>query len=158
MKRAIYPGSFDPITKGHLDIIERASHMFDEVIVVIMKNEAKQCLFSEEERLSMLSTTCANYPNVVCEKGSGLSVRYAKEKGACALIRGIRAVQDYEYELQSATYNMVLEKEVETCFLLAKPEYSFISSSSVKELASYGEDVTRFVHPYVATKLKMKFQ
>lgn len=157
MKRAIYPGSFDPITKGHLDIIERASHMFDEIIVVIMKNEAKQCLFSEEERLAMIKEACFSYSNVICEKGKGLSVRYAKEKNACALIRGIRAVQDYEYELQSATYNMMLENSVETCFLLAKPEYSFISSSSVKELASYGEDVTRFVHPCVAEKLKMKF-
>lgn len=158
MKKAIYPGSFDPVTSGHVDIIERAAKMFDEVIVVIMKNEAKRCLFSEEERLDMLNHVCAKFGNVRCVWGNGLSVKYAKKEGACAMIRGIRAVQDYEYELQNATANMFLEPSIETCFLLSKPEYSFVSSSCVKEIASYHENVDQMVEPYVAQKLKEKFE
>lgn len=157
MRIAIYPGSFDPITKGHLDIIQRASTIFDKVIVVIMKNERKKYLFSEEERLDMIQHACAEMKNVQCEVGHGLTVRYAQEKNACAMIRGIRAVLDYEYELQTATANMWLDENVETVFFLAKPEYSFISSSTVKEIASYGENVDHFVDAYTAQKLKEKF-
>lgn len=157
MRIAIYPGSFDPITKGHLDIIQRASTIFDKVIVVIMKNERKKYLFSEEERLDMIQHACAEMKNVQCEVGHGLTVRYAQEKNACAMIRGIRAVLDYEYELQTATANMWLDGNVETVFFLAKPEYSFISSSTVKEIASYGENVDHFVDAYTAQKLKEKF-
>lgn len=157
MKVAIYPGSFDPITKGHLDIIKRAAKVFDKVIVVIMKNANKHCLFSEEERLDMLRHACTDLDNVEYDLGEGLSVRYAKEKGATVIIRGIRAVQDYEYELQNATANMWLDEQIETCFFMAKPEYSFLSSSSVKEIASYGESVERFVDKYIATQLKNKF-
>ena len=153
MRIAIYPGSFDPITKGHLDIIQRASTIFDKVIVVIMKNERKKYLFSEEERLDMIQHACAEMKNVQCEVGHGLTVRYAQEKNACAMIRGIRAVLDYEYELQTATANMWLDENVETVFFLAKPEYSFISSSTVKEIASYGENVDHFVDAYTAQKL-----
>lgn len=157
MKIAIYPGSFDPITKGHLDIIERSAKIFDQVIVVIMRNERKKYLFSEKERLAMIQEACQHLDNVICDAGEGLSVRYAKSKGACAMIRGIRAVQDYEYELQTATANMWLDHEIETCFFMAKPEYSFLSSSTVKEIASYQGDVDRFVDPYVEKKLKEKF-
>ena len=157
MKIAIYPGSFDPITKGHYDIIKRAAKVFDKVIVVIMKNTSKHCLFSEEERLDMLQQACRSLSNVECDLGDGLSVRYAKEKQASVMIRGIRAVQDYEYELQSATANMWLDESIETCFFMAKPEYSFLSSSSVKEIASYHESVERFVDEYVAMQLKVKF-
>lgn len=157
MKIAIYPGSFDPITKGHLDIIERSAKIFDQVIVVIMRNERKKYLFSEKERLAMIREACQHLDNVICDAGEGLSVRYAKSKGACAMIRGIRAVQDYEYELQTATANMWLDPEIETCFFMAKPEYSFLSSSTVKEIASYQGDVDRFVDPYVEKKLKEKF-
>lgn len=157
MKIAIYPGSFDPITKGHLDIIERSAKIFDQVIVVIMRNERKKYLFSEKERLAMIREACQHLDNVICDAGEGLSVRYAKSKGACAMIRGIRAVQDYEYELQTATANMLLDPEIETCFFMAKPEYSFLSSSTVKEIASYQGDVDRFVDPYVEKKLKEKF-
>lgn len=157
MKIAIYPGSFDPITKGHHDIISRAAKIFDEVIVVIMKNDKKTCLFSEQERLEMIQESCSDIPNAKWDIGSGLSVMYAKEKNACAMIRGIRAIQDYEYELQIATTNMILNKDVETCFFLSKPEYSFLSSSSVKEIASYHEDVSLFVDEYVEKKLKEKF-
>lgn len=158
MKVAIYPGSFDPITKGHLDIIKRAAKVFDKVIVVVMKNPTKKYLFSEEERLDMIAHACADLSNVECDLGEGLSVRYAKKKDAIVMIRGIRAVQDYEYELQNATANMWLDEKIETCFFMAKPEYSFLSSSSVKEVASFGEDVERFVETYVAKQLKKKFQ
>lgn len=158
MRIAIYPGSFDPITKGHLDIIQRASTIFDKVIVVIMKNERKKYLFSEEERLDMIQHACAEMKNVQCEVGHGLTVRYAQEKNACAMIRGIRAVLDYEYELQTATANMWLDGNVETIFFLAKPEYSFISSSTVKEIASHKENVDMFVDAYTALKLKEKYE
>lgn len=157
MKVAIYPGSFDPITKGHLDIIQRASAIFDKVIVVIMKNERKKSTFSEEERLDMIMHACAHLDNVECEIGSGLTVRYAKEKNACAMIRGIRAVIDYEYELQIATANMMLDENIETIFFMAKPEYSFVSSSTVKEIASFHENVDKYVDAYTAEKLKAKF-
>lgn len=158
MKVAIYPGSFDPITKGHLDIIKRSAKIFDQVLVVIMQNNQKNCLFSEAERLDMVKHACQAIPNVSCDIGSGLSVKYAESKNACVMIRGIRAIQDYEYELQTATANMWIDDEIETCFFMAKPEYSFLSSSSVKEIASYQEDVSRFVESYVAEKLIAKFK
>lgn len=158
MKIAIYPGSFDPITKGHMDIISRSAKIFDKVIVVIMRNDKKQYLFSEEERLQMMNYACKDIDNVICDIGEGLSVKYAKANHAQVMIRGIRAVQDYEYELQNATANMFLDSEIETCFFMAKPEYSFLSSSSVKEIASYQEDVSRFVDDNVAEKLKEKFK
>lgn len=158
MKTAIYPGSFDPITKGHMDIISRAAKVFDNVIVVIMHNERKQYLFSEAERLAMIKTACAHLENVECDASDGLSVKYAKAHHAKVMIRGIRAVQDYEFELQNATANMWLDSEIETCFFMAKPEYSFLSSSSVKEMASYHEDVRRFVDDNVAKELKEKFK
>lgn len=157
-KTAIYPGSFDPITKGHMDIIKRSAKIFDQVIVVIMRNEKKRYLFSEEERLTMITQACLSLENVSCVVGEGLSVKFAKENNANVMIRGIRAVQDYEYELQSATANMWLDSSIETCFFLAKPEYSFLSSSTVKEIASYGEDVSRFVDAYVEQKLSEKFK
>ncbi len=156
MKVAIYPGSFDPITKGHIDIIERSSLIFDKVIVVIMKNDKKICLFSESERLEMIEEACIKFDNVSCKVGSGLSVKYAQEQGACAMIRGIRAIQDYEYELASATANMYLNKAVETVFFMSKPEYSFLSSSSAKEIARYQGDVSGFVESFVEEKLKRK--
>ncbi len=158
MKTAIYPGSFDPITKGHMDIITRSSKIFDQVIVVIMRNDKKAYLFSEEERLEMIAQACASLHNVTCVVGEGLSVKFAKQNNANVMIRGIRAVQDYEYELQSATANMWLDSSIETCFFMAKPEYSFLSSSSVKEIASYNEDVSRFVDPFVEQKLSEKFK
>ena len=157
MKKAIYPGSFDPITKGHLDIIERSAKIFDEVEVVIMHNDLKHYLFSETERLDMIQQACKHIPNVTCAIGDGLSVEYAKQHQACAMIRGIRAVQDYEYELQTATANMYLDKNIETCFFMAQPIYSFISSSAVKEIASYHGDVSAFTDAYTEQKLKTKF-
>lgn len=158
MKRAIYPGSFDPITKGHVDIIERASKMFDEVIVVLMENPTKTCLFSKDERLAMNKYCCKHLDNVTCDIGEGLTIHYAQANNASIMIRGIRAVQDYEYELQTATANMMINERIETCFLMSKPEYSFLSSSSVKEIASFGEDVSKFVDEHVANELKKKYE
>lgn len=158
MKKAIYPGSFDPITRGHLDIIERASHVFDEVIVVIMRNKDKQYTFSEEERLQMINVCCRELTNVKYDASDGLSVHYARKHNANVMIRGIRAVLDYEFELQIATANMWIDEGVETCFLLSKPKYSFISSSTIKEMAYYQQDVSQFVTPFVAEKLKAKYE
>ncbi|MCR5447784.1 MAG: pantetheine-phosphate adenylyltransferase [Solobacterium sp.] len=135
--KVCYPGTFDPITAGHLDIIERASNKFDEVIVLIMQNPRKKCMFTAEERKYMIER-CVKADNIKVEIGSGLTVEYAKKLGASAIIRGIRAVTDYEYELQQATANMKLVNSIETLFLIAKPEYSFLSSSVVKEIAMNG--------------------
>ncbi len=135
--KVCYPGTFDPITAGHLDIIERASNKFDEVIVLIMQNPRKKCMFTAEERKYMIEK-CIRSDNIKVEIGTGLTVEYAKKLGASAIIRGIRAVTDYEYELQQATANMKLESSIETLFLIAKPEYSFLSSSVVKEIAMNG--------------------
>ncbi len=135
--KVCYPGTFDPITAGHLDIIERASNKFDEVIVLIMQNPRKKCMFSAEERKYMI-VQCIKADNIKVEIGTGLTVEYARKLGASAIIRGIRAVTDYEYELQQATANMKLEGSIETLFLIAKPEYSFLSSSVVKEIAMNG--------------------
>ena len=135
--KVCYPGTFDPITVGHLDIIERASNKFDEVIVLIMQNPRKKCMFTAEERKYMIEQ-CIKADNVKVEIGTGLTVEYAKKLGASAIVRGIRAVTDYEYELAQATANMKLESTIETLFLIAKPEYSFLSSSVVKEIAMNG--------------------
>ncbi len=156
-KIAVYPGSFDPITLGHLDIIERSARIFDQIIVVIMDNSNKDCLFDREERLDMIKETCKHLDNVECLIGEGLSVDFAKKHNAVAMIRGMRAVADYEYEMQNASANMYINPDIETCFLLSKPKYSFYSSSTVKELAKYHQDVSIFVDEYVENKLKDKF-
>ncbi len=145
MKKAMYPGSFDPITNGHLDIIERASAVFDEVVVVIMQNPKKKNHFSVDERLNMIKEVVKDLKNVSVDAGEGLTVNFAKKNGAKALIRGIRAVTDYEYELQQASANMFLEPSIETIFFLARPEYSFLSSSSVVEMASNNGRITGLV-------------
>jgi len=154
--KAIYPGTFDPITYGHLDIIERASKLYDEVSIVIMKNEGKKCLFSEEERKEMIENLVSNLENVNVTIGEGLTVDYAHRNNANVLIRGIRAVSDYEYELQLATANMALASDIETVFLLAKPEYSFLSSSTSKIIAKNGGDLSKFVPNEIAKKLYEK--
>lgn len=158
MQRAIYPGSFDPITYGHIDIIERASEVFDEVIVVIMNNDEKKGTFTNEERLDMVEHVIGKYKNVSVKIGEGLTVEYARSLGANILIRGIRAVTDYEYEMQLATANMVLAPDVHTVFLVAKPEFSFLSSSTAKSIASYKGDITAFVPDYVKDKLEEKYR
>ena len=154
--KAIYPGSFDPITYGHVDIIRRAAQMFDEVIVVVLINDAKKPLFTTEERVTMLEETIGSIPNVKVKSSSGLTVEFARQENAKVIIRGIRAVMDYEYELQQSTINMMLADEIETVFLLARPEYSFLSSSAAKTVASYNGDLTHFVPSNIGKRLEEK--
>ena len=156
--KAIYPGSFDPITYGHVDIIERASEVFDELVIVIMQNDDKRALFTEEERAEMCRRSTSHIKNVSVMIGNGLTVDFARKIGATILVRGIRAVTDYEYEMQLATANMILADEVHTVFLVAKPEYSFLSSSTAKSIAKCHGDIRAFVPEYVEEKLKEKYR
>ncbi len=158
MRRAMIPGTFDPITKGHLDVIERISKLFDEVIVVIMENAAKKPLFSKEERIQMIEHEISHLDNVKTFVGSGLTIETARQLDVHAMVRGIRATSDYEYEVSIATANMMLNKEIETMFLLSKPEFSFVSSSTVKEIAMHHGDLKHFVSETVEKKLQEKFQ
>lgn len=158
MIKVMYPGSFDPITIGHIDLIERCSRMFDEVIVALMVNDEKHYLFSQEERKSMIENSVAHLKNVKVVVGEGLTVDFAGKMNCDVLVRGIRAVMDYEAELQQATANRVLNPKVETLFLVASPKYSFISSSVARTIASYGGDLTQFVPKNVADMLKKRFQ
>ena len=155
-----YPGTFDPITNGHLDIIERAANMFEEVVVLIMKNPNKVPTFTEEERKELIEACLKDKQlnNVRVEIGSGLTVLYARMLGAKAIIRGIRAVTDYENELQQATANLTLADDVETLFFIAKPEYSFLSSSIVKEIAYNGGELDAFVPEVIIDKVKNKLK
>ncbi len=158
--KACYPGTFDPITKGHLDIIERAASIFDEVDVLLMVNPRKKCVFNAEERKQMIEASlegigCDNVHVVI---GSGLTVDFARKLGAKAIVRGIRAVTDYEYELQQATANLMLAPEIETMFLIAKPEYSFLSSSVVKEIALNDGDISTMVPVETAELVKEKLK
>lgn len=158
MKKALYPGTFDPITNGHLDIIQRASTLVDQLEVVIMVNPNKQTSFSTEERVEMLKLATQEIPNVTVSAQTGLTVDYAHKAQANVLIRGIRAVMDYEYELQQATANMVLAPDIETIFLLTRPKYSFLSSSVVKQIALNKGDLSLFVPPTVKRYLEEKFK
>ncbi len=151
---AIYPGSFDPITNGHLDMIERGSRLADRLIVAILENRRKQSLFSIKERVEMLTEVVKPYPNVEVGWFHGLLVDYVKDRGANFILRGIRAISDYEYELQIAHMNRRLSPGVETVFLMAGEAYSFISSQLVKEVASLGGDVSGLVPPLVQDRLK----
>jgi pantetheine-phosphate adenylyltransferase len=153
---AIYPGSFDPITNGHLDLIQRGSRMFDRLIVSILRNDAKQALFSLEERKEMLREVLDVYPNVQVDSFDGLLVDYASAHGATVLLRGIRAISDYEYELQMALMNRRLQPEIETVFMMASETYSFISSRLVKEVFSLGGSIVGLVPPVVETRLRAR--
>lgn len=157
MRVAIYPGSFDPITNGHIDIIERASLMVDKLIVTVAINSSKKALFTIEERVNILSEVLNKYPNVYVDTFAGLTVNYAKKQGAQAIIRGLRAISDFESEFQMALTNKKLVPEVETLFLMSKAEYSFLSSSVIKELATYNGCIKDFVPAVVETRLKEKF-
>ena len=157
--KACYPGTFDPITKGHLDVIERASKMFDELDVLIMRNVRKQSTFNEEERLHLIEEAVRTLPehdNIHVMIGTGLTVEMARKVGAKSIIRGIRAVSDYEYELQQATGNQVLAPEIETVFIIARPEYSFLSSSIVKEIAYYNGDISSFIPAVILDEIREK--
>lgn len=157
MRRAIYPGSFDPITNGHLDVIERASKLFDEVIVAIAQNVEKEPLFTLEERLEVLRATVGRNPGVRIGQFEGLLVDFAMAEKAHAVIRGLRAVSDFEFEFQMALMNRKLQGSVETIFLMPKEDYTYLSSRLVKEIARLGGDVSKFVPADVARALREKF-
>ena len=153
---AIYPGSFDPITNGHLDLIQRGSKLFDRLIVSILRNETKSPLFSAQERMEMLCEVVKDYPNVEVDSFDGLLVDYAEKRGAHVLLRGIRAISDYEYELQTALMNRRLRPEMETVFLLANEAYSFISSRLIKEVFGLGANISGLVPPSVEERLQRR--
>jgi len=155
---AIYPGSFDPITNGHVDLIARGSRVVDRLIVAVLKNESKQALFSVEERLEMVREVARPFANVEVESFDGLLVGYAASRGANLILRGIRAISDYEYELQMALMNRRLRPELETAFLMAGEGYSYLSSHLVKEVASLGGDISGLVPPAVEAKLKARLE
>ena len=145
MKRAIYPGSFDPLTLGHLDMIKRSAKIVDELVIGVLNNSAKNSLFPLDERVSMIKEMTESMPNVTVASFDGLLVDYMKEINATIIVRGLRAVTDFEYELQIAQTNHVENPEVETIFLTTSLQYSYLSSTIVKEFASYGGDISKFV-------------
>ncbi len=153
---AMYPGTFDPITNGHSELVRRAAGLFDRVVVAIAESPAKQPLFSFDERLSLARTALADLPNVSVDGYTGLTVEYATAHGLGVIVRGLRAVTDFEYEFQLASMNRHLDAAVETVFLTPTDEYTFVSSSLVREVSSLGGDVNRFVHPEVARALQAR--
>ncbi len=157
MRRAIYPGSFDPVTNGHLDVIERARKLFDEVVVAVTRNDEKQPLFSLKERLDLLRETAGRIENVRIAEFSGLLIEFARAQAAGAVIRGLRAISDFEFEFQMALMNRNLNPAVETIFLMPKEEYTYLSSRIVKEIARLGGNVSTFVPGCVANALSKKF-
>ena len=157
MRRAIYPGSFDPITNGHLDVVERAGKLFDEVVVAVAHNIEKEPLFTLEERLDLLRQTLGKQTRVRIGQFGGLLVDFAVAEQASAVIRGLRAVSDFEFEFQMALMNRKLQAVVETIFLMPKEEYTYLSSRLVKEIARLGGDVSKFVPAVVAKALTSKF-
>lgn len=154
----IYPGSFDPVTYGHLDIIKRASEKFDEVIVTILNNPSKKALFDVEKRLELLKSTTNDLDNVIIDSFSGLLVDYAKDKNISIIIKGLRAISDFEYEFQMAHTNKMLDENIETIFLMTSNKYSFLSSSVVKEIAKFNGNITKLVPPIVEYNLNKKFR
>jgi len=155
---AVCPGSFDPITNGHLDIIMRGSRVFDKIYVAILKNSSKKPLFPLEERMELIREATKDIPNVIVDSFNGLLIDYARKVHAIAILRGLRAVSDFEYEMQIATMNRKLDDHVETFFIMTNKRYSFLSSSIVKEVAKYGGDVSDLVPPAVDRALKEKFR
>ncbi|GLI86111.1 pantetheine-phosphate adenylyltransferase [Rossellomorea marisflavi] len=155
---AVCPGSFDPITYGHLDIITRGAKVFDKVHVVVLSNSSKQPLFTVDERMELIRQSTAHLPNVEVASFQGLLVDYAKKVHASAIIRGLRAVSDFEYEMQITSMNRVLEDEIETFFIMTNNQYSFLSSSIVKEVSKYGADISELVPKPVEEALKLKYK
>ena len=154
---AVYPGSFDPVTNGHVDIVKRGLKLFDKIIIAILHNSSKEFLFSIEERIEMIKISFENIPNIEVDAFDGLLVDYAKEKNACTILRGMRAVSDFEYEFQLALMNRRLSREIQTVFLMTGLRWIFTSSSIIKEAARYGGDIEGMVPPVVDKKLKEKF-
>ena len=158
IRRAVYPGSFDPVTLGHIDIIERAAEIVDELIVGVLINKGKNPLFSVDERVNILKEVCAPFPNVKVDSFSGLLIDYAKENGIHVSVRGLRAITDFEYELQIAQTNKLLSQgTLDTIFLTTSLEYSYLSSSGVKEIAEFGGDISKCVPDCVAEKIYAKY-
>ncbi|HAC0981003.1 TPA_asm: pantetheine-phosphate adenylyltransferase [Listeria monocytogenes] len=157
-KIAVIPGTFDPITNGHLDIIERAAKIFDELYVSVLNNSSKKPLFTIEERMEMIRQVTAHLPNVQVESASGLTVDYAATRGATAIVRGLRAVSDFEYEMQIASMNRTLNADIETFFVMTNTKYSFLSSSMVKEVAQYQGDISELVPEIVNEQVQVKFK
>ena len=153
MKRVVCPGSFDPITYGHLDIVERASSIFDEVVIAVMVNKTKQTLFTVEERIKMTKEVTSKFPNVKVDSWSGLLVDYCKKNDISIIVKGLRAVTDFDYELQMSQINLQLQG-VETLFISTAPAHSFLSSSLVKEIASHGGDVSSYIPAVLLERLK----
>jgi pantetheine-phosphate adenylyltransferase len=158
MRRAIYPGSFDPVTNGHLDVIERARRLFDEVIVAVAHNDQKQAFFSLEERLELLQKVIGERDHVKLAPLDGLLVDFAIAQKSTAVIRGLRAISDFEFEFQMALMNRKLEASVETIFLMPKEEYTYLSSRIVKEIARLGGDISQFVPACVTTAFEKKLK
>lgn len=157
MSSAIYPGSFDPVTLGHLDIIRRSAAMFDSVIIGVLNNTSKTPLFSVEERVNMLKEVVSDIPNVRVESFGGLLIDFARKNGVKTIVRGLRAVTDFEYELQLAQSNRRVAPEIDTVFLTTSIEYAYLSSSIVKEYASFGVDVEQFVPAGIVTRINEKY-
>jgi pantetheine-phosphate adenylyltransferase len=158
MRTAIYPGSFDPLTNGHLDVVQRAAKLFDNVIVAVAKNEGKNPLFTLNERLALVKKAIEHLPNVQADAFDGLLVEYVVSKKAQAILRGLRAVSDFEFEFQLALMNRKLNENVETIFMMPKDTYTFLSSRIVKEIARLGGDVSPFVTPNVQLALRKKLK
>ena len=155
---AIYPGSFDPVTNGHLDVIERATKLFSTVIVAVASNPEKTGLFSPPERVELIERATSHLPSIRVTHFQGLLVDFAKQERASAFIRGIRAISDFEYEFQMALMNRQLDESIETLFLMPRQDYIYLSSRIVKEVASFDGDISKFVPPHVATALKSRLE
>ena len=158
MRTVIYPGSFDPITNGHCDVMQRAAKLFDRVIVAVARNESKRPLFSFEERLALVSEAVKDFPQIEADSFEGLLVDFVEKRKGDAIVRGLRAVSDFEFEFQLALMNRKLNQRVETIFMMPRETYTFLSSSIVKEIASLGGDVSSFVPPHVQAALKAKLK
>lgn len=158
LKIAIYPGSFDPITKGHLDVLKRAADIFDKVIIVVSVNVHKESFLPLKDKLNLIKESCKDIPNIEVDSFNGLTIEYAKKRNANVIIRGLRAVSDFEYEMQLSQANSALCNEIHTVFLITKPKYNFISSGTVKEIALMNGDVTKFVPEPVAKYLQKNIQ
>jgi pantetheine-phosphate adenylyltransferase len=156
MRTVIYPGSFDPVTNGHLDVIQRAARLFDRVVVAVANNDSKDPMFSIQERVTLVKQCIGDIPNVEADGFSGLLVNYVESRGAQAVIRGLRAVSDFEFEFQLALMNRKLNERVETLFMMPKETYTFVSSRLVKEIARLGGDVAQFVPPVVVEAMRQK--
>ena len=158
MRVAVYPGSFDPVTLGHIDIIQRTAKMFDKVIIGVLRNRSKSPLFTAEERVELLKQVTADIPNVEVQSFQGLLIDFVRQNHANVIVRGLRAITYFEYELQMAQTNRVIASQIDTIFLTTNLKYSYLSSTIVKEIARYHGNINEFLHPYVAEKVREKVE